>query len=154
MSRGINQVNLMGRLTRDPELRQTTTGKTIASFSVAVDRQSADDITDFFDVTCWNNLAEIVEKYTSKGSKVYVSGRLQLDRWETDGQKRSKVSVVANDVTFLDSAPSSDAAPASSAKTADDKGLGELTGGKSIKEKQEEVGTLDNEPINLDDIPF
>lgn len=153
MARGINQVNLMGRLTRDPEIRTTTTGKTIANFSIAVDRQSADDVTDFFDVTCWNNLAEIVEKYTQKGSKVYVSGRLQLDRWEQDGQKRSKVSVTANEVVFMDSPNSNVDSPDREAEP-DDKGLSTLTGGKSVQERQKEVGTLDNEPINLDDIPF
>lgn len=151
MARGINQVNLMGRLTRDPEIRKTTTDKTIASFSIAVDRQGGEE-TDFFDITCWNNLAEIVEKYVSKGSKVYVSGRLQLDRWEQDGQKRSKVSVTANDVTFLDSPRDSGGEYDQTPK--EDKGLGELTGGKSIQDKQREVGTLDDKPINLDDIPF
>jgi len=154
MARSINQVNLMGRLTRDPELRTTTTGKTIASFSIAVDRQSADETTDFFDVTCWNNLAEIVSKYVGKGSKVHVSGRLQLDRWETDGQKKSKVSVIANDVVFLDSAADNKSRADSAPAASDDKGLSELTGGKSITEKQKEVGTLDDAPINLDDIPF
>lgn len=150
MARGINQVNLMGRLTRDPELRSTTTGKAIANFSIAVDRMSGEE-TDFFDVTCWNNLADIVSKYTQKGSKVYVSGRLQLDRWEQDGQKRSKVSIVANDVTFLDPASQGDNRDANEP---DDKGLSTLTGGKSIEERQKEVGTLDDTPINLDDIPF
>lgn len=154
MARGINQVNLMGRLTRDPEIRKTTTDKTIASFSIAVDRQGGDE-TDFFDVTCWNNLAEIVEKYTSKGSKVYVSGRLQLDRWEQDGQKRSKVSITANDVTFLDSPRDKDGGGEYDQTNKDeDKGLNQLTGGKSIQDKQKEVGTLNDEPINLDDIPF
>ena len=145
MARGINQVNVMGRLTRDPEMRTTSTGKMIASFSVAVDRQSGEE-TDFFDVTCWNQLAEIVEKYTQKGSKVYVSGRLQLDRWESDGQKKQKVSIIANDVTFLDSAASRDAAPQGDSKPVTDWDIAHPEGPKSK--------TDDEKPIDLSEIPF
>lgn len=66
MARSINQVILMGRLTRDPEMRTTTTGKTIASFSIAVDRAGQDDQADFFDVTAWEKLGELVNQYLSK----------------------------------------------------------------------------------------
>jgi single-strand DNA-binding protein len=143
MARSINQVNLMGRLTRDPEVRSTSSGKTIASFSIAVDRPGKDDATDFFDVTVWEKLAEIVAQYTKKGSKVYVSGRLQLDRWETDGDKRSKISVVANDVVFLESASDSGAqGPVSQNKVLETAGEFHPT----AKEVEK--------PIDLSEIPF
>lgn len=144
MARSVNQVNLMGRLTRDPDLRTTTSGKTIASFSIAVDRQGADGATDFFDVTSWNKLAEIVSQYTSKGSKVYVSGRLQLDRWEVDGDKRSKISVIANDVVFLDS-PSSQDGSISQTQVLEKAGY---------KKKDTVLEDIEDKPIDLSEIPF
>ena len=116
MARSINQVILMGRLTRDPETRSTSTGKTVTSFSIAVDRATQDDQADFFDVTAWEKTGELVAQYLSKGRRVLVQGRLRQDSWDDKdtGKKRSKVEVVAQDVTFLDG-PSGDggaAAPA------------------------------------------
>ena len=108
MAKSINQVILMGRLTRDPEQRTTNTGKTIASFGLAVDRfsQSADggDSADFFDITAWEKLGELVMQYLNKGRRVLVQGRLRQDSWEDKetGKKRSRVEVTATDVTFLD----------------------------------------------------
>jgi single-strand DNA-binding protein len=108
MSKSINQVILMGRLTRDPELRTTPNGKSVCSFSLAVDRAfSQDDTADFFDVTAWEKLGDLVNQYLTKGRRCLVQGRLQQRTWEQDGQKRSKVDVVATDVTFLDG-PSGD----------------------------------------------
>src|SRR4051794_29663991 len=109
MAKSINQVILMGRLTRDPEVRTTTTGKTITSFSLAVDRAGQDDATDFFEVTAWEKLGELVNQYLSKGRRCLVQGRLRQDSWDDKetGKKRSKVEVVATDVTFLDG-PSGD----------------------------------------------
>jgi single-strand DNA-binding protein len=69
MARSINQVILMGRLTRDPETRTTTTGKTVTSFSLAVDRQTQDDQADFFDVTAWEKTGELVQQYLTKGRR-------------------------------------------------------------------------------------
>lgn len=105
MAKSVNQVILLGRLTRDPEQRTTTSGKTIVNFSLAVDRGGKDDGADFFEVTAWEKLGELVVKYVSKGRKVLVQGRLRQDTWDDKetGKKRSKVAVVATDVTFLDS---------------------------------------------------
>lgn len=102
MAKAINQVTIMGRLTRDPETRTTTTGKTIVSFSLAVDR--GNDETDFIDCTAWEKTGELVAQYLSKGSRAIVQGRLRQDSWDDreTGKKRSKIEVVANDVTFLD----------------------------------------------------
>lgn len=103
MAKSINNVILMGRLTRDPEMRSTQSGKSITSFSIAVDRGNEE--TDFFEITAWDKLAELVDKYLEKGRRVLVQGRLRQDTWDDkdSGKKRSKVGIVASDVTFLDS---------------------------------------------------
>src|SRR4051812_27586433 len=109
MARSLNQVTLMGNLTRDPELRQTPTGQNVTSFSLALNRAYKDasgewqEATDYIDIVCWGPLAERVAQYLSKGRRCLVQGRLQSRSWEQDGAKRSKVEVLANDVTFLDS---------------------------------------------------
>src|SRR5271154_1762217 len=109
MARSLNQVTLMGNLTRDPELRQTPTGQNVTSFSLALNRAYKDqsgewqEVTDYIDIVCWGPLAERVSQYLSKGRRCLVQGRLQSRSWEQDGQKRNKVEVLAFDVTFLDS---------------------------------------------------
>ena len=97
----INNVILIGRLTKDPELNQTSTGTNICKFSLAVNGYKKDDVS-FFDVITWNKLAETVNTYVGKGSRVCVSGTLRQERWEKDGKKFSKVVVNANTVQFLD----------------------------------------------------
>src|SRR5436190_16744994 len=109
MARSFNQVILMGNLTRDPELRTTPNGTNVCSFSLALNRSyksaSGDwqEATDYIDIVAWGPLGERVAQYLTKGRPALVSGRLQSRSWEQDGQKRSKVEVVANDVTFLGS---------------------------------------------------
>lgn len=143
MAKSINQVILMGRLTRDPEQRTTTTGKTVASFSIAVDRIGAGDATDFFNVTAWEKLGELVMQYLSKGRRVLVQGRLRQDSWEDkdSGKKQSRIEVVANDVTFLDG-PSDSTAKSSS--------------GSSSTSSNDDVviEDIDDKPIDLSEIPF
>jgi single-strand DNA-binding protein len=148
MAKSINQVILMGRLTRDPEVRTTTTGKTITSFSIAVDRGGQDDQADFFDVTAWEKLGELVSQYLSKGRRCLVQGRLRQDSWDDKetGKKRSKVEVVATDVTFLDG-PAGDGANVGSS------GAGT---NQSQKKKSDDVviEDIDDKPIDLSEIPF
>jgi single-strand DNA-binding protein len=109
----LNKVMLIGRLTRDPEMRYTPSGQPLTSFSIATNRYGAGnegekrEFTDYHNIVAWNigrrNLAEIVAQYTKKGSLVYVEGRLQTRSWEgQDGQKRRTTEVVANDVQFLE----------------------------------------------------
>jgi single-strand DNA-binding protein len=109
----LNKVMLIGRLTRDPEMRYTPSGQPVTSFSIATNRYGGGtdgerrEFTDYHNIVAWNigrrNLAEIVAQYTKKGSLVYVEGRLQTRSWEgQDGQKRRTTEVVANDVQFLD----------------------------------------------------
>ncbi len=144
MAKSINQVILMGRLTRDPEMRTTTTGKTIASFSLAVDRGGQDDQADFFDITAWEKLGELVNQYLSKGRRCLVQGRLRQDSWDDKetGKKRSKVEVVATDVTFLDG-PSGDSNQGAQTQSAAPK-----------KSNDVAPSDIDDKPIDLSEIPF
>ncbi len=147
MAKSINQVILMGRLTRDPELRTTATGKNVCSFSLAVDRKfGQDDGADFFDVTAWDKLGELVNQYLSKGRRCLVQGRLSFRSWEQDGQKRSKVEVIAEDVTFLDG-PGDGGNNGSSATSG--------TSQPSNKKNNDVViEDIDDKPIDLSEIPF
>ena len=103
----LNRVILIGRLTRDPELRVTQSGISVASFSLAVDRpyasQGGQRETDFIDCVAWRRLAETVSEHMRKGRLVAVDGRLQIRSYETqDGQRRRAAEVVCDDVRFLD----------------------------------------------------
>lgn len=104
----LNRVLLMGRLTRDPELRHTQSGTPVASFTLAIDRdfkpQGGEKETDFIDFVAWRNTAEFVSKYFSKGRMAVVDGRLQARTYEDrDGKTRKAVEVVAESVYFGDS---------------------------------------------------
>ena len=104
----LNKIILMGRLTRDPELRRTGTGTAVTSFSLAVDRdfksQSGEKETDFIDIVAWRSTAEFVSKYFTKGRMAVVDGRLQIRDWtDKDGGKRRSAEVVADNVYFGDS---------------------------------------------------
>lgn len=103
----MNQIVLMGRLTRDPELRHTQTGTPVASFTLAVDRgfhKEGERETDFIDIVAWRNTAEFVSKYFSKGQMCAVTGRLQIRDWtDKDGNKRRSAEVIADNVYFTDS---------------------------------------------------
>lgn len=100
----LNHITIMGRLTKDVELRRTNTGTAVASFTLAVDRDFGEKETDFIEVCAWRNTAEFVSKYFSKGRMAVVSGRLQIRKWnDKDGNKRSTAEVVADNVYFGDS---------------------------------------------------
>ena len=105
----LNNIIIMGRLTRDPELRRTQTGTPVASFSLAVDRDFKDKstgerTTDFIDVVAWRQTGEFVSRYFTKGRMAVVEGRLQIRDWtDKDGNKRRSAEVVADQVYFGDS---------------------------------------------------
>ena len=105
----LNHIIIMGRLTRDPELRRTGSGVAVASFTVAVDRdfgsrEGGERETDFIDCVAWRQTGEFVSKYFTKGSMIVVSGRLQIRGWtDKDGNKRRTAEVVADNVYFGDS---------------------------------------------------
>ncbi len=153
MARSLNQVVLMGNLTRDPELRQTPSGQNVVSFSLALNRSYKDqngewqESTDYVDIVAWGSLAERVSQYLFKGSRCLIQGRLQSRSWEQEGQKRSKVEVLANDVTFLDN-KSNGPSDNTEIKTEP------ISTSKSSKKDQTEEEEFEEEPINLDEIPF
>ncbi len=105
----LNHIVIMGRLTRDPELRRTGSGIAVASFTLAVDRdfgnrESGERETDFIDCVAWRQTGEFVSKYFTKGSMAVVSGRLQIRSWtDKDGNKRRSAEVVADNVYFGES---------------------------------------------------
>lgn len=101
----LNHITIMGRLTRDPELRRTQSGTGVASFTIACERDFADKSgekeTDFFDCVAWHKTADFVEKYFHKGSMAVVSGRLQNRSWnDKDGNKRKTTEVVVENIYF------------------------------------------------------
>lgn len=100
----LNRIVLMGRLTKNPELRYTPQGTSVASFTLAVDRPGKDKGTDFIDCVAWRNTADFVVNYFTKGRKAVVEGRLQIRDWtDNNGNKRRAAEVVADNVYFADS---------------------------------------------------
>ena len=124
----LNNVVIMGRLTRDPELRRTQGGIAVTSFTMAVDRdfksQSGEKETDFIDVVAWRNTGEFAAKYLAKGRMAAVEGRIQVRDWQDkDGNRRKSVEVVADNVYFADS--KRDSKPQES-RTVDDQEFDEI----------------------------
>ncbi|HSW81212.1 MAG TPA: single-stranded DNA-binding protein [Candidatus Saccharimonas sp.] len=152
MSKSINQVILMGNLTRDPELRTTPGGQSVCSFGMAINRTwqdqggQAQEAVDFFDITAWGKLGELVNQYLSKGRKCLVQGRLSYRAWEKDGQKHSKVEVIASDVTFLDGGGAG-AGDSGSAQSAPRRNAPAKTNDAPVED-------IDDKPIDLSEIPF
>ena len=118
----------------------------MTSFGLAVDRGGQDDQADFFNITAWEKLGELVSQYLSKGRRCLVQGRLRQDTWDDKetGKKQSRIEVVASDVTFLD-APSNDNSGGSSAPSA---------GPRSKKSDDVVIEDIDDKPIDLSEIPF
>jgi single-strand DNA-binding protein len=156
MARSFNQVILMGNLTRDPELRTTPNGQNVCSFSLALNRsyKGADgnwqEATDYVDIVAWAGLGERVAQYVTKGRPVLVNGRLQSRSWEQDGNKRSKVEVVANDVTFLGSRGDNNGPASQPDQPQDD----DKKAKKPAAKKDVVIEDISDEPIDLSEIPF
>jgi len=157
MARDFNQAIVMGNLTRDPELRTTPSGQSVASFAVATNRSWNDpsgerkDAVEYHDVVAWGKLGELVSNYLAKGRKVLVVGRLQTRNWEAqDGAKRQRTEIVAADIHFVDRVgdmPEGDSAPStnSSQKPSDT---------KATKKDDVVIEDMGEGEIDLDDIPF
>lgn len=146
MAADLNRVTLVGRLTRDPELRHTAGGQAVCSMRLAVSSRGTNeagewvDKSNFFDVTVFGRQAETASNYLSKGRRIGVDGRLSWREWEAqDGSKRQNVEVVANDIFFLDSNPNPEGGPVADS-TPDI---------PTPKVKQEKLAVEDD-----DDIPF
>lgn len=106
--KSLNQVQLIGNLTKDPELKQTKSGNSVVTFTIATSRsvkngETWDEETDFHNVIIWGKLAETVQQYVSKGQKLFVTGRLQNRSYDKDGIKRYVTEVVGTDIVFMDS---------------------------------------------------
>ncbi len=151
----------MGNLTRDPELRQTPSGQSVCSFGLALNRSYKgsngewQEATDFINIVAWGPLGERVAQYLTKGRPCLVNGRLQSSNWEQDGQKRSKVEVVAQDVTFLGGAGGGGGQGGNSGSGNSDNGVEETAKTtKATKKDDIVIEDIGDEPINLDDIPF
>ena len=120
----LNHIVVMGRLTRDPELRRTGSGVAVTSFTVAVDRdfgskESGERETDFIDCVAWRQTGEFVSKYFAKGRMAVVSGRLQIRNWtDKEGNKRRSAEIVADNVYFGDSRRDGDSGSTYGAATA------------------------------------
>ncbi len=116
MASGINVVALIGNITRNAELRYTSGGLAICSFGIAVNRSRKKedawvDEPNFFDITLMGRRAEALQKYLLKGKQVAINGELRQERWEKDGQPRSRVSIIALNIQLLGGSPSSKTTP-------------------------------------------
>lgn len=96
-----NTVVLDGRLTKDPELKSTSTGKKVCSFTIANNKRGKDEGANFIDCVAWEGRGETIAKYFNKGSQIVVTGHLDQQVWEKDGQKRSKLEVIIDDFSFV-----------------------------------------------------
>lgn len=145
----LNTITIMGRFTHDPELRRTSSGVPVATFTIACERDFGNDgqkETDFIDVTAWRKTAEFVSKYFTKGRMAIVSGRLQIRGWtDKDGHKRKSAEIVAENVYFGDS---------KTTETADRSYVG---GGRRANDSEmEQIQDSGFAPIESDDpqLPF
>ncbi len=153
MAKGFNKVILMGNLTRDPEVRTTPNGQSVANFSLAVNRTWRDangqtqDAVSYIDCVAWGKAGEIIAQYMQKGRALLVSGRLDQRSWEDkdSGGKRSKVEVIVEDFNFVDGGSgggnSDFSAPSKSSSS-------------SSKTAEPNVEDIDDKPIDLSEIPF
>lgn len=154
MAKGFNKVILMGNLTRDPEVRTTPSGQSVANFSLAVNRTwrgqdgQTQEAVSYIDCVAWGKPGEIIAQYVQKGRPLLVSGRLDQRSWEDKetGGKRSKVEVVVEDFNFVDSGSGGGGgdfnAPRSSSSSS------------SSKNAEPEIEDIDDKPIDLSEIPF
>jgi single-strand DNA-binding protein len=144
----LNRAQIIGNLTRDPEIRNTQTGQSVANFGVATSSTWTDSAgtrqekTEFHSVVAWGKLAEICGQYLGKGRKVFIEGRLQTREWETpEGQKRQKTEIIADSMIMLDRAPGSN---------------GSQGGAPAYNRSQEPTieKAIGGDEIKVEDIPF
>lgn len=169
MAMSLNKVQLIGNLTRDPEVREIPNGTKVASFGLAtnftwVDSQgNRQTKAEFHNIVAWRKLAEICANYLRKGSKIYVEGRLQTRDWEgQDGVKRQRVEIVADNMIMLDKKGNGDFSPSESApqRTVDvsarsHKTISKDTSSDASTELPQEVSAAPvGEEINVEDLPF
>ncbi len=157
MARSLNRVQLIGNLTRDPELRYTPSGAAVCSFGLATNRSWNTDSgekheeTEFHRIVAWNKLAELCSQFLVKGRKVYVEGRLSTRNWTTqDNQQRSVTEVVIDDMILLDRS----GAPAREGEAEEKSSPAPAKKAQAEPSKKEEPATPDEDMVPPDDIPF
>lgn len=162
MARSLNRVQLIGNLTRDPELRYTPTGAAVVSFGIATNRTWKTDTgekheeSEFHNIVAWNKLAELCSQFLVKGRKVYVEGRLSTRSWQAqDGTQKSRTEVVIDDMILLDSAGNATGAKkVESAPEEEVEAVAETKpAGKKKAEAKKEVEPVEDD-VMPDDIPF
>ena len=131
----MNQVNLLGRLTRDPELKYGSSGNAYCKFTLAVNRAFKKDETDFINCTAFGKAAEAITEYVKKGDQFAIGGRLQVDTYESNGEKRYSTSVMVDGFTFISKA----------------KGEGNSTGGSSKPKDEKPAGNQGAPNVEFDD---
>ena len=168
MAKDLNKVMIIGNLTRDPELKTTTTGQQVVNLGVATNRSwknaegESQEAAEFHNVEAWGKLAEIIAQYLTKGRRAYFEGRLQTDQWEDkeSGAKRSKTKIVAQDMILLDSRGSQSGGAASGGAAGD---AGDQTPAQPTEAEAPQAGAkggqakgkdAKGEEASLDDIPF
>jgi len=160
----INHVVLVGRLVKDAELKYTASGQAVSKFSLAINRRKKngdqwEDEVNYFDVVLWGRQGEAVNQYLTKGKLVGVDGELRQDRWQQDGQTRSKVEIIASNVQLLGGNPSSGAYNAGNTGNAGSPG-GQSGGGNqgptgySQSSRRDENPSPPSDDNFTDDIPF
>lgn len=168
MARSLNRVQLIGNLTRDPELRYTPNGTAVCSFGLATNRSwktdtgEKHDEAEFHNIVAWNKLAELCSQFLVKGRKVYVEGRLSNRTWTgQDGQQRNRTEIVISDMILLDSNRGTATTAGMSEPSIEEpvKDAGEIKkANEKIQEKKERKKEVDSEPpveeVAPDDIPF
>ena len=161
MATDINKVIVIGRLTKDPVLQSTSTGRNFSRISIANNRtyKTKDDQfkeeVNFFDCVAWGKTAETICKYLQKGRRIGIEGTLRFSSWEnTEGKKQSKVEINIDTFQFLDSKSSSDTYPSTSANESANTGSTNPAQNQNNKEEADPFQKIDSESISDDDIPF
>ena len=155
MAKGFNKVILMGNLTRDPEVRTTPNGQSVANFSLAVNRswKGADgnqqESVSYIDCVAWARTGEVIAQYMQKGRPILVSGRLEQRSWEQDGQKRSKVEVIVEDFNFVGGAGDGGFSSSSNSNSGSSSQSSNKSSGEDVV-----IEDIDDKPIDLSEIPF
>ncbi len=158
MARSLNRVQLIGNLTRDPELRYTPSGSAVCTFGIATNRSWTTDSgekreeVDFHNIVAWRKLGELCSQFLVKGRKVYVEGRLTTRSWTgQDGQQKSRTEVVIDDMILLDNKGQGGHSEAPIEKSSEEK---EVKTSKKKEEVKEAPAAHDEEEVMPDDIPF
>ena len=161
MARSLNRVQLIGNLTRDPELRYTPSGAAVCSFSIATNRNWTTDTgekkdeVEFHRIVSWNKLAELCSQFLTKGRKVFVEGRLTTRSWTAqDGTQKQTTEIIISDMILLDSRGNQEAKPAASTDDEEVIETPKKAEKKEVKEEEEAPSERSEDDVAPDDIPF